>query len=56
MSTADAPLAILAVLVAATFIVHRGPWRLYQGVRYWLRLRRRLRGIRADYQPTRPNG
>ena len=45
MNAADAPLLILAVLLAAAFVVYRGPWRLYQAIRYQLRLRRRLREI-----------
>jgi len=30
-------------------------WQLYQRLRYYFRLRRRLREIR-DHQPVRPNG
>jgi hypothetical protein len=49
MSNADAPLLILTVLLAATFVVYRSPWRLYQGIRYWWRRRK-------EHQPLRPNG
>jgi hypothetical protein len=31
-------------------------WQLYQRIRYYFRLRRRLRQIREPYQPLRPNG
>jgi len=52
----EAPLLILAVLLAAAFVVYHGPWRTYQAIRYWWRLRRRLRQIRQPYQPLKPNG
>jgi hypothetical protein len=31
-------------------------WQLYQRVRYYFRLRRRLKESRERYQPLRPNG